>query len=452
MNFNIRAFARQIFAKYFRTTEKPVILVAQESTHVCGVTVVSNMINKVLESYGFRVVTIAPGSPFAKMPKNRLRSSISCYLPAKKYWFTFPLIMPKCLFIFKPIAWFNYWLIKQKVKKLKPVLILNHGDNQINAVMCRLGEELDIPVTTFCHTDYPTYLKSETDNLKLPQIIKNWLFNFLLHVQNINSRYVINHSDKVIMLSDYFKTKYFATVPKARRDHVSLLRNIIPDIPMNEATKSKYIDEFRKLLPDAFGKTILTCVGRLEIVKNWHFMIEVLSEIKNTINSDKLSSIMTEMPHLVYIGEGPEQEPLRQLAEQYDLSQYVHFLGRRDNEFIYHFLNLTTTICCTPSISETDGLVPKQARLCKCITIVVIDTAPDETNPVRSLSLLLDPSKWAKIILDLSKNPVRRQELKKKLYNHAVIANSSETYFFNLLTIFQEAIENHQASRKLQIK
>lgn len=76
----------------------------------------------------------------------------------------------------------------------------------------------------------------------------------------------------------------------------------------------------RRLLGIEESPFVMTYVGELSFRKNQAFLLQVISEL-----------ILEEDLLLLLVGDGPEREALESQAEQLGISNFVRFLGRRDD-------------------------------------------------------------------------------------------------------------------------
>lgn len=377
--------------------------------------------------------TMTPSAPWAKKQKGVIHPPFCLYLVAKRYWFCFPIVWPVWLMFLYPISWLNYKLIKRKVKRLKPDLILNHGDNQIAAILSRIGHELGIPVVTIFHTAYWVYLASEAKNPKVR--------DFLIRCQNQNSHYVYNHSDAVIMLSEWFAREYFRLI-HAGDDRRFILTNVVPTCDdIDESQKKAFLSEIRTILPFFGTDPIITLVGRIEDYKNLQFAIQVLHQYHQRSQADPSYG---KVPHLVFIGEGSYQKALEELADSLGINHLLHFLGYKPYTWTRKFIRWATNVLCATSLSESDGLTPKDARIEGCPALVPSGTSMAENSPP-GYALQMDPEDWAYAIEALiNMSSTNRERLSRQLSHDEQIRNDPEVYIHKLLDIIGFAIRKCQ--------
>ena len=380
-----------------------------------------------LNKLGHTFVTLTPAAPWKKPREAEFHAPFCIYLPKKRYWFSFPLLLPGILHLLHPIAWINYKLIKCKIKKINPDRILNHGDNHIAAIVTRCGNELGIPVTTIYHTAYWIYLKNEIKWL--------WLRNFLLRCQDTNSAYIYSNSDNVIMLSQWFKAEYFKRIPRVNESKITYLPNVVIELNnADDSQKDDFLTKAKEILPILGKYPIITCVGRVEKVKNLQFMVEVMESYEQICHQSNANKHYPT-PHVVFIGSGPYQKTIEKLAKSKGVDQLFHFIGSRDNLWTCRFLRWATEVLCAPSLSETDGLTPKEARINGCPALVPENTSLAQNSPNPRDILPLDPIIWAEAIRNFVTDRSWRDSMGHSLSIQAQKINDHQTYINKLLDI-----------------
>ncbi|WP_147612396.1 glycosyltransferase [Treponema pectinovorum] len=104
--------------------------------------------------------------------------------------------------------------------------------------------------------------------------------------------------------------------------------------------------------PGIKGKKILLFVGRIAKEKNLSFLYEVLKEVQK---KDRKTA-------LLFVGDGPYLEELKEIAEKQDLKDFVFFTGYIGGEDLIYFYKMAT-VFVFPSKTETQGLVTVEAML-----------------------------------------------------------------------------------------
>lgn len=121
--------------------------------------------------------------------------------------------------------------------------------------------------------------------------------------------------------------------------------------------KTENFQNFKNNLYSKFpalkNKIILLYVGRIVKEKNLYFLIDMLGEVKKTV----------ENAALFFVGGGPEEDALKTYAEKKEYSSDICFAGYQSRDSLsnfYHFSNLFVF----PSCTETQGLVTVEAMMC----------------------------------------------------------------------------------------
>lgn len=132
-------------------------------------------------------------------------------------------------------------------------------------------------------------------------------------------------------------------------------------------------------------------VGRFTRPKNHLFMLDVFAHALK----------MEPRLRLILVGDGIEEEAVRQRARQKGLGGNVLFLGSRSD--VPRLLLSCIDLFLFPSVSEGLGLALVEAQAAG-LPCVVSDSIPGEADLVgplvRRLSLSQGPSEWAKVLLE----------------------------------------------------
>ncbi len=142
-------------------------------------------------------------------------------------------------------------------------------------------------------------------------------------------------------------------------------------------------DELRKEL-GIVNSTVIGTVGRLHKVKNYKYLLEVF-KCYHQVNPDSV---------LLFVGDGPEKESLKEISNALGLTSCVLFLGhRKDVVRLYRIMNLFLLT----SFYESSSLVTVEAQL-SGLRCVVSDSLPEDiviSDKVSRLSINLPAEKWA---------------------------------------------------------
>jgi glycosyltransferase involved in cell wall biosynthesis len=113
-------------------------------------------------------------------------------------------------------------------------------------------------------------------------------------------------------------------VPDGR---ISTIYNGVPPFVSNRAA-----GWLRQQLQIPATPTLITNIGSLIIRKRIDLTIQAFATICNGHSVRQSSAPGNEdLPHLILVGEGPEEEHLRALAKAENVASLVHFMGRRND-------------------------------------------------------------------------------------------------------------------------
>lgn len=113
----------------------------------------------------------------------------------------------------------------------------------------------------------------------------------------------------------------------------------------------------------------LLCVGRLHPDKGQEILIKAVSILVNNKHCNNLS--------IDLLGDGPERDKLEKLTIDYNITDYVHFLGSRPREYFYPIM-CEYDMFIMPSISEGFGLTLAEACAAKLPVITADLEGPME--------------------------------------------------------------------------
>src|SRR5690606_3151306 len=122
--------------------------------------------------------------------------------------------------------------------------------------------------------------------------------------------------------------------------------------------------------------------GRLSPEKNIPLLINALAKLRR-------SSIQAE---LVVIGDGSEEEKLREIAGSLGINDFVHFVGRLAHNEILESKFLGADLLVLPSVEERQGKVLLEAMACGIPVIASNAGGIPSVITHRCNGLLFDPS------------------------------------------------------------
>ncbi|MEK6915655.1 MAG: glycosyltransferase family 4 protein [Nanoarchaeota archaeon] len=217
-----------------------------------------------------------------------------------------------------------YRLAKNLIEKNKYDLINTHFAIPTGPVGVKLSKKYGIKNILSIHGGDiydPTKKLSPHNNFILRWIVRN----------------VLNNSDYVVAQSSNTKEntiKYYS--PKNRIDVIPLAYE---PFSFNKVS--------RKSLNLSKNKKYLIGIGRLVKRKGFDFAIKALSRLPKNIE-------------LLIIGDGPEKQNLKNLANKLSVAQRVRFLGQLSQEKKFQYLN-NSDIFFLSSVHEGFGIVLQEA-------------------------------------------------------------------------------------------
>lgn len=111
-------------------------------------------------------------------------------------------------------------------------------------------------------------------------------------------------------------------------------------------------------------KKIFLSIGRLEVVKNINFLIDVFAEVlKDKVNGEAREGALGQKKDflLLIVGSGSQEKILKEKVENLGLSNNIKFEDWTEDHISYI---KTCDAVLFPSLSEGYGLVPMEADVC----------------------------------------------------------------------------------------
>jgi glycosyltransferase involved in cell wall biosynthesis len=191
-------------------------------------------------------------------------------------------------------------------KSSADILITGPTYPNIIAVICNLVAFKKLKVVVTQHS----YQDVEMDNLGLvgklaPYFIKR----------------TYNYADKVVAVSHGVQNDLISTYNIDPSKIKVIYNAVINDSFFKKSNES--VDEL--ILKKDLPKDYLVAVGRLEIVKNYPFLLNVYAKMRSQIPDFKYD--------LIILGDGSERNNLETLTKELGIQKDVHFLGALSNPF-----------------------------------------------------------------------------------------------------------------------
>lgn len=198
----------------------------------------------------------------------------------------------------------------------------------------------------------------------------------------------------------------------------------VENFTFNEKIRNEIREQY------GFGdKYIVGHVGRLSVEKNQKLLLDVFAEVHK----------MNPKTHLVIIGTGYLEEPLKQQVKDLGLEDAVTFTGMLTN--VNEWYSVFDVFVMT---SPKEGLpvvaVEAQAADLPCVITDTITREVNITNNVRYVGLNDDPKIWAKTILEAKKQTRtnRLKDLQDAGYDIRLEAKRMQELYLKLYSDIQE--------------
>lgn len=186
-----------------------------------------------------------------------------------------------------------------------------------------------------------------------------------------------------------------------RLKHLPVVHN---GLDLDKYKKNYSKSDIRKELGIDESAFVVGSVGRLDIIKNYPFLIQVFHQlIKERPNSV-----------LLFVGDGMERRNLQTMVDEYNLTGKVIFAGlRNDVERMYHAMDVFTMT----SFFESSSIVTVEAQA-SGVPCVIADSIPNNvivSDMVSCLSLKANIEDW--VLALKGKYPKSKQVSKLNLFS-----------------------------------
>ena len=259
---------------------------------------------------------------------------------------------PKGMYDYYFRVTYPYKAIKM-VKDLNLDIIHTHTEARIGMFGKSMGKKLGIPVVHTMHTMYEQCVDYITKG----------------HLKRIGQK-----GAKFIVTS--FLTKSVNEVITPGRKPYILLKdkynvnqniNVIPngintDYLHKENYKSNDLEKLKKELGINKNDFVILWVGRLGFEKNIQALIRMMKGLTHFNKNIKM----------IIVGGGPEEEKLKLLTKELDLSDNIIFTGRVENKYVGKYYNISS-IFASFSTFETQGLTLIEAMAASLPVICIND-------------------------------------------------------------------------------
>lgn len=322
------------------------------------------------------VTVIAPSYGYINDKKNNKSYKIirikSIRVPIVNYQFAIPEIDINC---------------KEKLINEKFDIIHIHSPFNIGKLGVSIAKSCHIPVVATMHSqfkkDFLRWTKSEKIATLLTSIIMN-VYNQCDECWAVNK--------KIAELFQEYGYKKIPIVMNNATEFETVKNKIIAD---NLVNKKYNLNE---------SDTVLLFVGRINILKNVLFIIDVLNHLKK-------KKIQFKM---LFVGNGPDTEILKQKIAEYKLNSDVILCGEVKDRELLKSIYSRSKLFVFPSLYDASSIVQIEAASQKTPTIFLEGaiTASTVQNDVNGWTAPNNSLKFANKIIEILKN--------KQLYDNVV--------------------------------
>lgn len=381
--------------------------------HVSGVTTSIKMLKHALENMGHIVFIVTANLTNFKFKYNKEERII--YIPGIKTG----IYNTRLTGIYSSKAF-------KIIKSWNLDIIHSQTEFGVGAFSRIVAKKLSIPVVHTYHTLYEDYVYYVThghfDNLGKKLAIK------------ITKYYCEKKCDELIVPTDKIKELF------VNKYHITKKINVIPtgiDTKKFELNPEmdKKIKKLKKEYKIKDNEFIIGSVGR--IAKEKSFDEEI-----NTIKT-----LIVEYPKikLMIIGDGPELENLKKLAQELKIEENVIFTGKVNYDLIpafYHLFNIMVSF----SKTETQGLTIIEGLAASLPVICIKDEAFESmvTNNYNGY-LFKDAKEFIKLTKKLIDNPNIYKTMCLNAKN-SIYKYSKEVFASDILKVYSNAIDSKKDS------
>lgn len=239
----------------------------------------------------------------------------------------------------------------------------------------------------------------------------------LLH--KINKMFITKYATDFWACSDE-AGDWFYTRKIMNSEHYIVVKNAIDvdKFKFNDQIRNEYRKQMK--LTDKF---VVGNVGRLHFQKNQNFLIDIFFELNKKIDNAKL----------LLVGQGEDEQKLKQKVKELNLENKVEFLGVR-----YDISNLLQAmdVFVFPSVFEGLGLALVEAQASGMQVYASKDVIPNSvkmTEELKFIELNNNPKEWSDIIANNKKERQSNSKVYKNItqegYDIKTETKKIEKYF-----------------------
>ena len=370
----------------------------------------------VLHNHAKRLSTVADVTVFCPhVPKKAYNDDIYPYkvvrCKAKKMFFTdYDMPTPNLDFKFKKI-----------IKESKFDIVHVHSPFGVGALGAKYAKKNNIPLITTLHSQFKRDIKRAAKSSALTWLVLKILMRTL------------NKSDLLLTMTpgcEQVARKY------GYKKRIELLPNgpeIVPPVNREEA-----FTRIRQKYSIGREEFVLISLGRLNKLKNVHFILDVVKKLKCNKSPVKL----------LLIGTGSDEGYLRKKSKKQNIEDCVIFTGRISDadEKAAHFAAADLNIF--PSFYDMDSLVKSEAAACGVPTIFVEGSvaATAVSHGINGYAGKNNIAEFAGMVEEIIKNPAKNAMIAQKAKETLVV--SWDDIVKELFKKYKNEIENKAKALK----
>ena len=318
------------------------------------------------------------------------------------------------------------WAIN-KIKSLNLDVIHTNTEFIIGRFGKNMAKSLGIPVVHTFHTLYeksPDYFLKGMPNLS-DKVTRMFVKSFLN--DNI-TKFIVPSNKALKSLKNRYKVK----------KHIDVIcTGIDMENYDNKIASEKELDTLKKRLGIKNDDFVITFAGRLGYEKKIYILIEAHKEIVKKHPNAKL----------LIVGNGSQENYLKELVKRCDVSDNVIFTGKVEHKYIGKYY-LIADILATASDMETQGLTVLEAMAASCPVVCLVDDAFCEVVKENyNGSFFRDRKEYVKKVNILINNPEKLSLMQKNAYKTAE-ANSLDKCIEKIEKVYIKAIQEKNKKRK----
>ena len=309
------------------------------------------------------------------------------------------------------------------IKDLNLDIIHSHTEFSMGLFAKSMAKKLGIPMVQTFHTLYEDAIDYVTKGY-FPNTSRNILKVYMKKFFSPTISDIIVPTNKT---KDFLKQRYHL------KQNIHIIPNGIDTEKFYESNVNKNeIKKLRKKYGIDEDSFVVSWIGRLGYEKRVNYLIDGFKQVIKDKKNAKL----------LIVGTGPEEDNLKELVKDLDLSDYVIFTGKVSYDEIYKYYNLSNVIA-SASHFETQGLTLIEAFSASRPVVVVHDKSftPIVKNGFNGM-IFKNKHEYARAIEYLIDNPKQYEEMKKNAFMFSK-KFSLQNFACKVIYVYEKALDNY---------